>query len=103
MAQNQDRRSYDTGASAEVQTSLAGIIGRLEQVLTDRDRAVKAAMADFRADGVSDEYHGKEVRWHRAAAEVREIIRLVRTTLEQNDGTAQATLAKARAAVDSIG
>ncbi|GGS12031.1 MULTISPECIES: pore-forming ESAT-6 family protein [Streptomyces] len=103
MAQNQDRRSYDTGASAEVQTSLAGIIGRLEQVLTDRDRAVKAAMADFQADGVSDEYHGKEVRWHRAAAEVREIIRLVRTTLEQNDGTAQATLAKARAAVDSIG
>ncbi|GHH29092.1 pore-forming ESAT-6 family protein [Streptomyces rubradiris] len=103
MAQNQDRRSYDTGASAEVQTSLAGIIGRLEQVLTDRDRAVKVAMADFQADGVSDEYHGKEVRWHRAAAEVREIIRLVRTTLEQNDGTAQATLAKARAAVDSIG
>jgi hypothetical protein len=60
-------------------------------------------MADFQADGVSDEYHGKEVRWHKAAAEVREIIRLVRTTLEQNDGTAQATLAKAKAAVDNIG
>lgn len=103
MAQNQDRRSYDTGASAEVQTSLAGIIGHLERVLSDRDRAVKAAMANFQADGVSDEYHGKEVRWHRAAAEVREIIRLVRNTLEQNDGTAQATLAKAKAAVDDIG
>ncbi|AOR32992.1 pore-forming ESAT-6 family protein [Streptomyces sp. NPDC096198] len=103
MAQNQDRRSYDTGASADVQTSLAGIIGHLERVLTDRDRAVKAAMANFQADGVSDEYHGKEVRWHKAAAEVREIIRLVRNTLEQNDGTAQATLAKAKAAVDNIG
>ncbi|MGW4560907.1 pore-forming ESAT-6 family protein [Streptomyces sp. NPDC004561] len=103
MTQNQDRRSYDTGASAEVQTGLAGIIGQLERVLTDRDRAVKAAMADFQADGVSDEYHGKEVRWHKAATEVREIIRLVRNTLEQNDGTAQATLAKAKAAVDNIG
>lgn len=103
MPQNDDRRSYDTGASAEVQIGLAGIIGQLERVLTDRDRAVKAAMADFRADGVSDEYHGKEIRWQRAAAEVREIIRLVRHTLEQNDSTAQATLAKARAAVDNIG
>ncbi|KAF5994094.1 pore-forming ESAT-6 family protein [Streptomyces mirabilis] len=103
MGQNQDRRSYDTGASAEVQGSLQGIIGQLERVLGDRDRAVKAAMADFTADGVADEYHGKEVRWSRAANEVRDIIRLVRTTLEQNDGTAQSTMAKARAAVDNIG
>ncbi|MFF9406284.1 pore-forming ESAT-6 family protein [Streptomyces anandii] len=103
MGQNQDRRSYDTGASGEVQVSLQGVIGQLERVLNDRDRAVKAAMADFTADGVSDEYHGKEVRWHHAASEVREIIRLVRTTLEQNDGTAHSTMAKARAAVDAIG
>ncbi|MFC7881921.1 MULTISPECIES: pore-forming ESAT-6 family protein [Streptomyces] len=103
MGQNLDRRSYDTGASADVQTSLHGVIAQLERVLTDRDRAVKAAMAEFQADGVSDEYHGKEVRWNRAATEVREIIRLVRTTMEQNDGTAQSTLAKARAAVDNIG
>ncbi|MFC7828538.1 pore-forming ESAT-6 family protein [Streptomyces sp. NPDC057362] len=103
MGQNLDRRSYDTGASADVQTSLQGVIAQLERVLTDRDRAVKAAMAEFQADGVSDEYHGKEVRWNRAATEVREIIRLVRTTMEQNDGTAQSTLARARAAVDNIG
>ncbi|MGW5213817.1 hypothetical protein ACWEQO_22105 [Streptomyces sp. NPDC004051] len=38
-----------------------------------------------------------------AADEVREIIRLVRTTMEQNDGTAQSALARARAAVDNIG
>ncbi|MFB7931985.1 pore-forming ESAT-6 family protein [Streptomyces sp. NPDC056039] len=103
MGQNQDRRSYDTDASGEVQVSLHTVIGQLERVLTDRDRAVKAAMADFTADGVADEYHGKENRWHAAAGEVREIIRLVRTTMEQNDGTAQTTLAKARAAVDNIG
>ncbi|MEU9925770.1 pore-forming ESAT-6 family protein [Streptomyces griseoluteus] len=103
MMANQDRRSYDTGASGDVQGSLQGIIGRLETVLGERERAVKAAMADYQADGVSDEYHGKEVRWHKAAGEVRDIIQLVRGTLEKNDGTAQATLAKARAAVDNIG
>jgi uncharacterized protein YukE len=103
MAGNQDRRSYDTGASADVQGGLQIIIGQLERVLGDRDRAVKAAMADYQADGVSDDYHGKEVRWNKAANEVREIIRLVRTTLEQNDDTAQSTLARARAAVDNIG
>ncbi|GAA2276065.1 MULTISPECIES: pore-forming ESAT-6 family protein [Streptomyces] len=103
MGQNLDRRSYDTGASSEVQGGLQGIVGQLERVLADRDRAVKAAMADFQADGVSEEYHGKEMRWNRAADEVRNIIRLVRTTLEENDGTAQSTMAKARAAVDNIG
>ncbi|MCQ9135453.1 pore-forming ESAT-6 family protein [Streptomyces hilarionis] len=103
MSQNQDRRSYDTGASGEVQGGLQGIVAQLERVLADRDKAVKAAMADFQADGVSEEYHGKELRWNRAANEVRSIIQLVRTTLEDNDGTAQSTMAKARAAVDNIG
>ncbi|RKT05360.1 hypothetical protein BX286_3356 [Streptomyces sp. 3211.6] len=103
MGQNQDRTSYDVGASVEVQGGLGAIIGQLERVLGERETAVKAAMAEFKADGVSDEYHGKELRWHKAANEVRDIIRLVRTTLEQNDATAQATLAKAKAAVDNIG
>lgn len=99
---NQDRRSYDTGASGEVQGSLGGIIGQLERVLGERDRAVKAAMADFTADGVADEYHGKEARWNKAAAEVRQIIQLVKGTLEKNDGTAQQTLSRAKSAVDAI-
>ncbi|MER6786840.1 MULTISPECIES: pore-forming ESAT-6 family protein [Streptomyces] len=103
MGQNLDRRSYDTGASGEVQGGLQGIVAQLERVLADRDKAVKAAMADFQADGVSEEYHGKELRWNRAANEVRSIIQLVRTTLEDNDGTAQSTMAKARSAVDNIG
>ncbi|MGW0731724.1 pore-forming ESAT-6 family protein [Streptomyces sp. NPDC002851] len=100
---NADRNSYDISASTEVQGNLFAIIGRLERVLSDRDAAVKAAMAEFQADGVSDEYHGKEVRWNKAAHEVREIIRLVRSTMEQNDSTAQSTLSKAKAAVDNIG
>ena len=98
-----DRRSYDTGASADAQGNIQAVIGRLEEVIAARDRQVKAAMSDFAADGVADEYHGKELRWNRASTEVKNIIQLLKTTLEQNDGTAQSTIAKAKSAVDNIG
>jgi uncharacterized protein YukE len=98
-----DRRSYDMGASGDVQGNVQAVMGRLEEVIAARDRQVKAAMADFTADGVADEYHGKELRWNRASQEVKNIIGLLRSTLEANDGTAQSTIAKAKAAVDNIG
>ena len=60
-------------------------------------------MADFTADGVADEYHGKELRWNDASQEVKNIIQLLKSTLEKNDGTAQHTLSRAKAAVDNIG
>ncbi|WP_063730076.1 pore-forming ESAT-6 family protein [Streptomyces sp. RTd22] len=103
MAGGNDRRSYDVGASGDAQSNIQAVIGRLEQVITDRDAQVKAAMADFTADGVADEYHGKELRWNRASQEVKSIIQLLKTTLEKNDGTAQHTLSRAKAAVDNIG
>lgn len=96
------RRSYDTGASAEAQGNIQVIVSRLETLIGTHDTDVKAAMADFEATGVSDEYHAKEVKWHAAANEVREIIRLVKTTLENNDQTAHTTLGKASAAVQAI-
>jgi uncharacterized protein YukE len=98
-----DRRSYDSGASADAQTNIQSVIGRLEEVIGQRDRQVKAAMADFTADGVADEYHGKEQRWNNASNEVKNIIALLKSTLEQNDGTAQSTIQRAKAAVDNIG
>lgn len=98
-----DRNSYDTGASADAQGNLHVVIGQLEAVLNARDAQVKAAMANFTADGVSAEYHGKEIQWNRAATEVRSIITLLKSTLGENDATAQATLAKAKAAVGGIG
>jgi uncharacterized protein YukE len=103
MAGGDDRRSYDTGASADAQGNIQSVIARLEQVITERDAQVKAAMTDFRADGVADEYHGKELRWNRASQEVKSIIQLLKSTLEKNDGTAQHTLSRAKAAVDNIG
>jgi len=98
-----DSRSYDVGASTEAQGNIQAVIGRLEQVIQARDTQVKNAMTDFAADGVADEYHGKELRWNRTSQEVRNIIQLLKTTLEKNDGTAQQTLARAKAAVDNIG
>ncbi|MFC8914152.1 hypothetical protein E2C00_13430 [Streptomyces sp. WAC05374] len=102
-AAGSDRRSYDTGASSEAQMNIQAVIARLEQVITARDAQVKAAMTDFAADGVADEYHGKELRWYAASQEVRNIIQLLKTTLEKNDATAQQTLQRAKAAVDNIG
>jgi hypothetical protein len=98
-----DRRSYDTGASGDAQTNISAVVSRLETVIGERDRAVKRAMSDFRADGVSDQYHGVEQRWNRAASEVRTIIRLLKGVLEKNDGTAAQTLTRAKNAVDGIG
>ncbi|MEK8143323.1 pore-forming ESAT-6 family protein [Streptomyces sp. M10(2022)] len=103
MAADSDRRSYDTGASSEAQLNIQAVIVRLEQVITAREGQVKAAMNDFAADGVADEYHGKELRWNSTSQEVKNIVRLLKTTLEQNDGTAQQTLSRAKAAVDNIG
>jgi uncharacterized protein YukE len=103
MGANSDRRSFDIGASGDAQTNLQGVISQLERVIADRDSQVKSAMADFQADGVSEQYQGVEQRWNTAAGEVRTIIGLLKTTLENNDSTAQTTLSRAKAAVDGIG
>ena len=98
----QDRLSYDTGASAEAQGNLQTVVSHLESVINDRDQAVKSAMADFQADGVSDLYHDKETRWNNAAHEVRTIIALIKKTLTENDSTASQAQSRARSAVDAI-
>jgi uncharacterized protein YukE len=98
-----DRRSYDTGVSAQVQGDIQGIVARLESLIGQRNQAVATAMANFQADGVSDQYADVERRWHRAAGEVQQIITLVKTTLSRNDETAITTLSRARSAVESIG
>jgi hypothetical protein len=97
-----DRNSYDTAHSGEAQGNLHNVIGQLEAVLSAREAQVKAAMANFLADGVSDEYHGKELQWNSAANEVRSIITLLKSVLGENDSTAQSTLAKAKASVANI-
>jgi uncharacterized protein YukE len=97
------RKSYDTGASQQVQGDIGAVAARLETVINDRDKAVQQALADFQADGVSDQYATVERRWNSAASEVKSIITLVRDTLSKNDDTASTTLAQAKSAVSGIG
>ncbi|MGW4213761.1 pore-forming ESAT-6 family protein [Lentzea sp. NPDC004789] len=98
-----DRRSFDTSVSQQVQGDLMGIIGRLETLISQRDHQVAQAMADFQADGVSEEYRHVEVRWNRAATEVRAIIDLVKQTMTRNDESATSAQGRAANAVASIG
>lgn len=98
-----DRRDFDLGASGSAQENFNAVAQRLEALIDQRDRDVKAAMADYLATGVSEDYAGKEARWNRVAGEVRTIIRTLRSSLEKNDATAQDTLSRAKAAVDAIG
>ena len=98
-----DQRAYDVAASEEAQDRFNHIAAQLEDLIERRDADVKTAMAAYAADGVSDEYAAREVRWNRVGGEVKGIIRTLRSALASNDGTAQQALAAARGAVQAIG
>ena len=98
-----DRISFNTDVSQSVQGDLGGIIGRLEGLIAQRDQQVAAAMSDFQADGVSEEYRHVEQRWDRASKEVRAIIDLVKNTMARNDETATGAQQRAATAVANIG
>ena len=76
---------------------------RLESLISQRDTDVRDAMAQYQADGVSEEYRAKETRWNKAASEVRSIISTLRTSLQTTDESAATALSKASAAVDEMG
>ncbi len=103
MANQADRRSYDIGASQTAQDNFNRVAGLLESLIDQRDKDVQAAMGDYTAEGVSEDYRAKELRWKNAAGEVRGIINALRGSLERNDETAADTLRKARSAVEAIG
>lgn len=98
-----DRRDYDVSASQEVQATFNRVASQLESLIAQRNRDVEALQAQFDADGVSADFHAKELRWKAAAEEVQTIIRTLRSSMEKNDGTAEQTLSLAKAAVASIG
>ena len=103
MPNQMDRRSFDLGASGSAQELFNASASRLEALIDQRDADVRAAMADYSAEGVSDAYAAKELRWHNVAGEVRTIISTLRASLGQNDDSARQAMQRAQAAVDSIG
>jgi hypothetical protein len=98
-----DRRDFDIPASQSAQDHFNAVASHLESLITQRDRDVQLAMADYQADGASEEYAAKEVRWRNVANEVRSIIQVLRSSLGSNDETAAQSLQRAKTAVDSIG
>jgi uncharacterized protein YukE len=98
-----DRRDYDVAASQNAQDNFNAVAAQLEALIAQRDSDVKAAMADYQADGVSDEYHAKEQRWNAVAGEVKQIIATLRSSLQSNDESAQSAISKAKSAVGNIG
>lgn len=102
MPNQMDRRSFDLAASDVTQQEFNACAGRLEGLIDQRDADVRTAMADYRADGVSDEYAGKEARWNAVATQVRTIISTLRDSLAQNDESARQAMSGAGAAVAAI-
>lgn len=103
MANNMERRSYSIDASQGTQANFESVASRLESLISQRDTDVRDAMAQYQADGVSEEYRAKETRWNKAASEVRSIISTLRTSLQTTDESAATALSKASAAVDEMG
>ncbi|MFJ2367746.1 pore-forming ESAT-6 family protein [Microbacterium sp. NPDC087665] len=100
MTSNQiDRNDYNVGASQSVQSNFENVAARLEAALQRRDQDVRAALADYQADGVSEEYAALEQQWTQAGDQVRGVIAAIRGSLEQNDDIALRALAQGRAAL----
>jgi hypothetical protein len=98
----QGDRAFNTVSSAESQAEFNRVAGQLEALLNLRDQQVKAAMEHYEATDVSEEYRSKEIRWNTKAQEVRDIIKLLRQSLTQNDETALTALRQAGNAVAAI-
>jgi predicted ribonuclease toxin of YeeF-YezG toxin-antitoxin module len=103
MTNSSDRRDYSVAASQSAQENFNKIAAQLEGLIAQRDKDVKAAHADYQADGVSDAYIAVEARWTKVADEVKTIISTLRSSLAKNDETAQTAISKAKSAVDAIG
>jgi hypothetical protein len=91
----QDRNDYDINASQGAQANFERAAAALEAALTRRDGDVKAAMAAYQADGVSDRYQAMEASWNSAGTEVRGIITAIRNSLSENDEIARRSLQQA--------
>lgn len=91
-----DRNAHDVGASQQVQDDFTNAANKLEAGLNRRQHDVDTAMADYHAEGVSDEYAVMEKQWRTAGDEVKAIIGLLRESLAQNDDIAVAAINRAK-------
>ncbi|WP_151952940.1 hypothetical protein [Brevibacterium sp. Marseille-P9724] len=94
-----DRNDYNISSSQTAQGNFEAVASHVESLLERRDADVKAAMAEYQADGVSDEYAQLERQWNRAGQQVRDVITKIRASLAENDDVAHRALSTARSAI----
>ncbi|MDO5092176.1 MAG: hypothetical protein Q4D79_01960 [Propionibacteriaceae bacterium] len=94
-----DRNDYSVGASQAAQANFEAVASQLEAALDRRDADVKQAMAEYHADGVSDQYAQLEQQWNTAGRQVREVINGIRSSLADNDDVALRALSTARSSI----
>ncbi len=99
MANMIDRNDYNVAASEAAQANFESVASLLEAALDRRDADVKAAMADYVADGVSEKYAHLERQWNDAGRQIRQIIATIRQSLADNDDVARRAGAAASAAI----
>ena len=97
-----DRLAFDISHSESAQQNFLAVATRLEQLIAERDKEVKTAMADARIDGADATYLAKEQRWTTISDNTKSIVQALKQAMTQNDATAQNALSKAKAAVDAI-
>lgn len=94
-----ERNDYNIADSQSAAANMKASANQLLSVLDMREADVKALMANYEAEGVSDRMHQLEDNWHKAGDEVRQIISLLIGALEESDQIAQTALNKAASAV----
>jgi len=95
LANQMDRNDYNIASSQGAQANFERVASVLEAALARRDQDVKAAMAVYQADGVSDRYAAMEQQWNAAGTEVKGIIAAIRNSLAENDDIARRGLQQA--------
>ncbi len=95
LGNQMDRNDYDVSSSQSAQDNFDRHADALEAALDRRDQDVKTAMADYKADGVSERYEQMERKWNMAGKEVRGIIKAIRQSLAENDDIATRAVTEA--------
>lgn len=98
-----DRLSYDVPAADATVQEIGQLVARIEQLIGDREKQAQEFLGDFRMTHGDEEYRRVETRWNNASKETREIVNIVKQTIDRNSQTATGAVAKARGAIANIG
>lgn len=91
--------AHDTGASQEVQGNFDTHASNLEQWLSDRVAAARVLAGGYQHNEVSDEHQAILADFVNNGEEVKGIIQMLRNAMSENDGLADNSHRRAKAAL----